>query len=379
MPKPNPLDNMRVNALLGTERPSLPINENSQVGVEALREQWDDVEACPVLCAGRNDGVDQSWPGFDVKTYVRGEQSAGRLSVHSILLAPGAGLPSHYHDNCETFLMVVEGQPEIRVGNLAEMADRYSFAYVPAKTRFSIRNPTEQTIWFNLVYQKAGNERAFSAASQHWHDTADTDPESYNAILSRYGFRFDDALLTNDALTNVSITPLEFDFTEEGDLERLRGLLGGLKPYPRLVHTSADEISVAETKLDGPESGFRKRLLSGDEAGGSAMLNLLACIPPAPPHYQPTEDEIFFIMDGQLEMTCGNGNVVVEKGAMAYVAQNCTHGFRPPAPGVKHKFITFNTPGGHEHAMAALRSRIKQGIGDQEMWELSAAGGFIFH
>ena len=379
MAKPNAQDNMRVNALLDAERPELPLADQSLAGLGQLREQWTGFEACPVLCADRDAGLDQSWPGWDVRTYLRGEQSAGRLSVHSVVLAPGAGIAAHYHDECETFVMVLDGQPEIQVGSLVEMADRYSFAYAPARTRFGIRNPTTQPAWFNLVYQKAGNERAFACAHQHHLDSSEEDDAAYVAILAKFGFRFDSMSLPNDMLTNTPVEPLSFEFSREGDLEHLRELLSQLKPYPRLIHTPAAEIAVAETKLDGPESGFRRRLLSGDEAGGSAMLNFVASIPPAPRHYQPTEDELFFIMDGELEMTCGNADVVVSKGAMAYVAQNCTHGFRPPAEGVKHKFITFNTPGGHEHAMAALRSRIKEGIGDREMRELSAAGGFIFH
>lgn len=372
MPQANEADNLRVNALITEPRPPIEWSVASPLDLERLRNRWAETEACPVVCASREDGIDQSWLGFDIRTYLRGEQSAGRLSVHSIVIAPGAGLPPHYHDDRETFLIVVEGTPEIGVGSLVETAARFTLAYAPPRTRFSIRNTSDAPVWVNLVYQSAGLERAFADAHELWAHKKENDFTPYRAVLSRYGFRFDDALLENDSLTNSEMPPVEFEFSGEGDLEALREKLFERRAVPRLVHTPESEVA-----LDGPDPGFRKRVLGGDESGGTAMLNFVSRIPPAPKHYQPTEEELFFILDGQLAMTCGTADVILERGALAFAPRNCTHAFGPPAPDIDHKFMTMNTPGGHEHAMAALRAKAKAGLTDQEFRAFSAAGGFI--
>ena len=372
MPKANEADNLRVNALIGEARPPLDFTVSSPSDLAVLGQQWAKVEACPVVCERREDGVDQSWLGLDVRTYLRGEQSAGRLSVHSIVLAPGAGLPAHYHNDTETFVIVVEGTPELGVGHITEQSARFSAAYAPPRTRVSFRNPSDNPAWINLIYFKAGKERAFAEAHRHHRKTGDKNLTAYLDILSRHGFCFDDQPLTNDARTNIAIAPVEHEFRGEGDLESLREKLFSRQPRPTLVHTTSAEVAA-----DGPDAGFRKRILAGDESGGTAMINFVSRIPPAPKHYQPTEEEMFFILDGSLAMTCGTASVVLQRGAMAFAPRNCTHAFGPPAPGVDHKFMTFNTPGGHEHAMAALRARTKAGLTDTEFRALAAAGGFI--
>ena len=372
MPKANEAANTRVNALLGEPRPLVNVAIHSPSNLVALRARWEDVEACPVVCEGREDGIDHSWTGLDIRTYLRGEQSAGRLSVHSVILAPGSGIPAHHFDDVETFVIVVEGTPELQVGNLVEKSNRYSIAYAPARTRVGYSNRSDQPVWLNIIYCKAGLERAFAEAHDRWQWTRSQDLSVYLEILSRHGFQFDDKPLENDERTNADVRPLEFEFTAGADIEMLRQKLYERPAVPRLVHTSGVEVA-----MDGPDAGFRKRVLTSDESGGSAMINLVARIPPAPKHYQPTEEELFFILDGSLAMTCGTASVVLSKGAMAFAPRNCTHAFGPPAPSVDHKFMTFNTPGGHEHAMAELRKRQKIGITDKEFRDFSAAGGFI--
>ena len=372
MLEPNEAANARVNALLGDPRPTMDLSIRSPLDLVALRARWEEVEACPVVCAKREDGLDHSWAGLDIRTYLRGEQSAGRLSAHSVKLAPGAAIATHYFDDVETFIMVVEGTPELQVGDLVEASDRYSIAYAPARTRVAFRNKSDVSAWLNIIYFKAGMERAFAEAHDHWQQTQSQDMSSYVDILSRHGFQFGDQPLENDGRTNAIICPVEFEFGAEANIEALRQRLYERPAVPRLVHTSEAEVAT-----DGPDSGFRKRVLSSDESGGSAMINFVARIPPAPKHYQPTEEELFFILDGSLAMTCGTASVVLSKGAMAFAPRNCTHAFGPPAPSVDHKFMTFNTPGGHEHAMAELRRRQIVGITDKEYRELSAIGGFI--
>jgi mannose-6-phosphate isomerase-like protein (cupin superfamily) len=372
MPQPNDVANHRVNALLGITRPPLQMTVRSPEDLAMLREHWSREEAMPVVCERREDGTDQSWLGFDVRTYLRGEQSAGRLSVHSVMLSPGAGLPAHYHDDVDTIIMIIEGTPELRVGQVVDEAGPYSLAYAPARTRVGFRNKAAKPVWLNLIYLKAGLERAFASAHEHWDQTQDENEATYQLILQRFGFRFDDEPIENDAKTNTPVVPVEHDWQTDGDIEALRRKLFALSAVPRLVHTSQSEID-----KDGPDSGFRKRVLGGEESGGNAMVNFVSRIPPAPHHYQPTEEELFFILDGSLRLTCGTESKVLYRGAMGFAPRNCTHAFASPGPGIDHKFMTINAPGGHEHAMAAVRKLQKSKFTESQYKELTAAGGFI--
>ena len=374
MPIANAEANCRVNALIDEVRRPLDLPVHCGADLPALRERWANLEAAPVIRETREDGVDQSWLGLDVRTFLAGEQSAGQMSMHSIVLAPGSALPTHYHDQVETFVIVVEGEPQLQIGNQIETGAQFSFAYAPARTRIGFWNNSQAPVWLNLICRPAGLERAFAECQNHWTATQDQNEGTYTEILARYGFRFDDAALENDSRVNTAITPIEFELKVEGDLERLREKLNARPAVPRLVHTSQEDVA-----SDGPDVGFRKRLLGGEESAGSAMVNFVSRIPPAPNHYQPTEEELFFILEGKLAMTCGNASVVLGKGGFAFAPRNCTHGFGPPGPSVDHKFMTLNSPAGHEHAMAALRRLQKVGITDQEFREYSSYGGFIIH
>ena len=59
-------------------------------------------------------------PGLDLRVPVA--STAGSLSVHEGVLAPGAEIPRHVHDEADQLLYVVEGELEVTVGEVTFVA-----------------------------------------------------------------------------------------------------------------------------------------------------------------------------------------------------------------------------------------------------------------
>lgn len=67
--------------------------------------------------AGRGTPVG---PGLELR--VPAASTAGSISVHEGVLAPGAEIPRHVHDEADQLLYVVEGEVEVTVGEAAFVA-----------------------------------------------------------------------------------------------------------------------------------------------------------------------------------------------------------------------------------------------------------------
>ena len=368
--------NIRVDATLGEARPPLEATVTQVADIAALRQRWARLTAVPTLLTNRAEGTDKSWGGLDIRTLLAGEQSSGRFAVHSIVVAPGTGLPAHYHEDAHSYVLVVDGNLELGVGSTVQTVGRHSLGYIPPMTRQSLTNTAPQAATVIVVNSPAGSERAYAAAqAQGRPDIGVIDADTVDA-LAAHGIKFDDAILDNDGLTNSDLPPIEFEFTGDNDLARLRAAFDARPGLPRLVHTSAEEFDA-----DGTGTSLRKELVNGDLTGGTAMLNLISGLPGtgAPAHHQPTEDEFFFITGGQLHTTCATETVDLTAGGFAYCPRNCTHGFVNNSDS-SVQFVTLNSPAGHERTMARVRQRMAEGgATPEEVHELSAAGGFVFH
>lgn len=369
--------NARVDALLGSPRPELEASIGGRRDLDQLRQRWAQAEATPVLLADRSQGRDDSWGGLDIRTLLRGEQSAGRFAVHSIVVPPGAGLPLHFQEDAHAYLLMNAGTLSVEVGKVQDHLEPNDFAFVPARTRFAFRNLSGSPCAFTVVYSPAGAERAFKAAHAHWAATRDERQSSYRETLEPYGFNFASQPLENDEKTNAPISAVTGEVKRPGDLEKLRNAFASRLPLPRIVKTSPDEI---EAKLNAGEV-FRKAVLTGDDSGGEGMFHVLAAGPGffAPPHHQPTEEEFFFIRRGQIEVVCATATQVVGEGAFSFNPRNCTHGFRTFDVSHPTHLATLNSPAGHERALAAVRELLAVGGSREQMQELTLAGGWIVH
>lgn len=370
------LENRRVDARLGEPRPNIETVIESPKDIEALREVWAKTEAAPVLLMNRDEGTDCSWCDLDIRTLLRGEHSAGRFSAHSLILPPGTGLPPHYLKDVHSYLVVTGGEVMLRIGNCEEQVGEYAMGYAPPNTRMAFRNGSNMPATIIIYQSPAGTERAFAAAHRHWKASGDQDQMAYFDVLAQHGFCFDDAVLSRDALTNTEPEPLDFTVGKDGDIEALRARFERREPVPRLVVTPLTDMS---TKATG--QNVRKQVMSGDYSGGHAMLTLLGFTAGfgAAPHHQPTEEELFFILKGPLEMVCATESATLTPGGFAFCPRNCTHGFRNRQTEDDTYFMTLNSPAGHERAMATLRQMIRDGASDEDINEVAIQGGFILH
>lgn len=369
--------NQRVDALTRSTRAALKATSEGHQGLVELRRRWELVEAKPVFMPDRDAGTDASWAGLDIRTLLRGEESAGRFSVHDIVVAPSAGLPPHYQKDAYAYVLVCGGHMDLQVGNVVEQVAENDFAFVPPCTRFGFRNVSDTPASLIVIYSPAGAERAFEDAHLHWVATRDERESSYRPILERYGFQFDAQVLENDGRTNIAVAAIDFEFEKLGDMERLREAFASQPAVPRIVKTSPDEIE-AVTRAG---KTFRKALVTGDDSGGQAMVHLLASDTGffAPPHHQPSEEEFFFVRRGELEVVCGSESAVVRRGAFAFAPRNGTHAFKVSGAAGRTHFFTLNSPAGHERALAVLRALDAAGAPREQKDVMTVAGGWIMH
>ncbi len=112
--------------------------------------------------------------------------------------------------------------------------------------------------------------------------------------------------------------------------------------------------------MDGEQN--IRLLLSGEESAGRFMVSLITLMPGVGPprHHQPREDEMFLVVDGEVEITIGNETRRVGKGDFAYAPANTTHAFRAAGdqPAV---LFTVNSPGGHERGFEFFSQAVAAG------------------
>jgi quercetin dioxygenase-like cupin family protein len=351
------LENQRVDRLTHHYLDPLPLQAKSPADLVGLRAAWSLRDSIPCLLPGRDAAADHCWPGMDVRTFLSGDSSSGRLSVHDIIVAPGGGLPAHYHDEGDVFLYVLEGELELTVGHLCEASRRGSFGYVPARTTTAWRNKTTAPAHLFVIYSPAGVDRAFAQAHQWWVNSGDSAPEGYLAILTRFGFRFDlTGALENDARTNWAPARLEVSVNSFEEFASMRKQWTARLPIPKLLH------DVRECrKISLPDGINSCVLVSGDESSGCGVLFAGTLDPGymAGGHYQPSEDELFFVLEGELELTCGSQTKLVNAGAFGFAPRGATHGFKGPLHS-RTRIITFNSPAGHERGFEMIMEQMSK-------------------
>lgn len=369
------VENRKIDSMLGAECPPLPATVDTPSDLAVLRSRWQVLTAVPVLLEARSAGTDHSWAGLDVRTLLRGEQSSGRFAVHSVVLTPGATLPTHYFDETHTYVLVTDGEVELGIGLERALVGQHSLGYAPPRTRQMLSNTSSTPATVMLVHSPAGTDRAFRAAHAYAATTGATEVNDFHDVLRPYGFHFDDAPLDNDSRVNEVLPPVELEIRVPGDLDRLREAFASRPATPQLIATTAEELDAT-----GAGETRRKQLLNGDVSGGAAMINMLSALPgfAAPAHHQPTEEEFFFITRNTLIVTCATETRSVQAGAFAFCPRNCTHGFANDS-GDEARFMTLNSPAGHERGIAPVRALLESNAPIEVVEAAASAGGWVLH
>jgi len=119
--------------------------------------------------------------------------------------------------------------------------------------------------------------------------------------------------------------------------------------------------SAADSPEVGTPFGPIFILLRGEETGGQLGLyeQFVAAGTGAGPHHQTTEDEVFYILEGEWEFTAGAAVRQCGPGTLIYAPADATHAFKSLSPDKPGRMLSWNAPAGHERfyvGMAAARS-----------------------
>ena len=122
---------------------------------------------------------------------------------------------------------------------------------------------------------------------------------------------------------------------------------------PRMLHRPVDagEIYV------GPRDLYRF-LVTGAETGG-AYFAMEAFVPPGggpPPHIHTSEDETFYVLEGNVEFLLGSEVITAGPGDFVSVPRGQVHRFHNASDEVVRLILTF-TPAGIEHFFAETLER----------------------
>ena len=179
---------------------------------------------------------------------------------------------------------------------------------------------------------------------------------------------------TVDELTGAKVEKTAFTINTSDDFARLRRLWSQMPMIPKVTRVEESPT------IKFPGSTIRV-LLNGEESGGSVSVFYQEVEPGfgAPPHHQPNEEEHFFLLEGEMEMTIGNQTIHVTPGTFAFAPRNTTHAFKNNSAKVC-RFLTWNSPGGHERMFEAGQRMAQERIADPEVRrEILAAHDTIFH
>ena len=329
----------------------LPLPSQDLAGLAQLREQWASMPMIPRLVPDRREGIDNSWAGFDVRTVLIGEQSAGRFTFHDVIVAPGASLAAHHLQGTDTYWVVLDGELEMTVGTRTERAARDAFAFIPENTTQAVHNRSGEPARLFIWYSPAGPERAFALAHQRWIENPHASPDACREALSLLGFTFhrQGEQLPNDNLVNAPVSRLEAQIETFDDYANLRKEWTRRLPVPKLV---TGRRGVAEIPMVGQDTLV---LLNGDEGSGRCVVFEYRHDPDyrAPAHHQPSEEEIFLILEGTLELTAGNATRNIPRGGFGFIPRYGTHGFVNRTK-TRTRTITINSPAGHERGFEMI-------------------------
>jgi mannose-6-phosphate isomerase-like protein (cupin superfamily) len=160
-----------------------------------------------------------------------------------------------------------------------------------------------------------------------------------------------------DALTNSAPQRIEADIESHEQFMALREAWKDKPMIPVLI-AKEDAPLVSFPGQDG------RTLLSSDQSGGTVAVFHLTLTPGfyAQPHHQEHEEEFFYVLSGQVELTIGNQTKVVGPGHFGFAPRWATHAFRPV--GGVAELLTWNSPGGHERMFEGAQKLKAKGLGE---------------
>jgi quercetin dioxygenase-like cupin family protein len=155
----------------------------------------------------------------------------------------------------------------------------------------------------------------------------------------------------------LTVNRVDLPVRSPEDFARLRQRFGELSARPKLLKTREDGTDISSP---GRQS---LSLLIGEETAGSLYATDVYLSPGfgAPPHHQPTEEELWYLLEGQLDVRVGTRSTVLRAGAFAFIPRDTTHTFKSSGTFPAH-LLAWNSPAGHERAFEEMGRKAKEGV-----------------
>ena len=119
-------------------------------------------ERAAPFAVGPGEGSTVQGPAGGPLTYkVRGEQTAGTLTVFENVIAPGDGPPLQVHASEDESWYVIEGRLRFRLDEEMRGAPAGSFVFVPRGIRHCFQNVGGQPARILVLFTPSGMERFF--------------------------------------------------------------------------------------------------------------------------------------------------------------------------------------------------------------------------
>ena len=121
------------------------------------------------------------------------------------------------------------------------------------------------------------------------------------------------------------------------------------------VFSEATVVAAGEGRKLWVGSGLYTLLVEGDDTNGRYALVDLRVEPGdgTPPHIHHAEDEMFYILEGELALWADGNKTVAGPGAFVYVPMGVVHAFKNES-GSAVRFLCGMTPAGFEQFFVAI-------------------------
>lgn len=151
-----------------------------------------------------------------------------------------------------------------------------------------------------------------------------------------------------NARLNQPVEPLDRDVDNHNDYLALRDEFRRMPKIPTLMH-------VDDAPIQQEPGRYYNWLLTSEQSGGSIALHILNIEPgfSADRHHHTDEEEFWFVLEGELEITVGDETQICGPGSFAYVPPYGTHAFR--ALNETCRILHWNSPGGHERLAPGIQ------------------------
>ena len=116
-------------------------------------------------------------------TKVSSKSTGGAYCLFERITQPGTGVELHIHENEDEIYHILEGEYEIRCGDVIYKASKGAVAVLPRKIPHSSRNVSDEVSRALLLCSPGGFDNFMEELSKTG------TPENRNAIYSKYGFR----------------------------------------------------------------------------------------------------------------------------------------------------------------------------------------------